>query len=84
MNVFPIRPDDCHDYSAWTPVLEAAEQRARKEAACRRLFDEVTREHLDLEDSARRAGRIEGVAYGFGITAAFCLAGMTAAMIGGV
>ena len=84
MNVFPIRPDDCHDYSAWTPVLEAAEQRAREEAANRRLFDQVTREHLDLEDSARRAGRIEGIAYGFGITAAFCLAGMTAAMIGGV
>jgi len=84
VNVFPIRPDDCCDYSAWTPVLEAAEQRAREEAANRRLFDQVMREHLDLEDSARRAGRIEGVAYGFGITCAFVLAGMTAAMIGGV
>lgn len=82
MNVFPIRPDDCHDYSAWTSVLEAAEQRAREEAANRRFFDQVTCEHLDLEDSARRAGRIEGIAYGFGITAAFCLAGMTAAMVG--
>ena len=84
MNVFPIRPDDAHDWSAWSPVLEAAEQRAKEEAANRRLFDQVTREHFDAERAARRMGRAEGVAYGFGITAAFCLAGMTAAMIGGV
>jgi hypothetical protein len=82
VNVFPIRPDDCHDYSAWTPVLEAAEQRAKEEAANRRLFDQVMRENFDVERAARRSGRVEGVAYGFGITAAFVVAGLTAAMVG--